>query len=107
MSNKHYRCIMVTSSKVGVLVGFHWQEGEQGQVQEQYHKFLEYPTGAVLESVSKALGVFSLQVNAVPTGSARKTDLVTCDFNKPELFDLVADAEEPEQALVSRYIVGD
>jgi hypothetical protein len=104
MSNKHYRCIMVTNSRVGVLIGFHWQEGERGQIQEQHHKYLEYPNGAVLESVSKALGVFSLRVNDLPMGSVRKTDLVTCDFNNPDTFDQVIEAEEPEQFFISRYV---
>jgi len=105
MSNRNQRCIIVTSSKVSVLVGFLWAENEQDGERTVHNRYLEYPNGAVLESVSKALGVFSLQVDGLPAGSDRKTDLVTCDFNHPEKFDLVADAAEPEQALVSRYIL--
>jgi hypothetical protein len=105
MSNKSGRDVVVSHTSIGVIIGLHWDEVKNPHADERKHKYLIYETGAVLESVNKAVDVLMRGGELVTeTGRGKATQWREFDQDA-QLFDAIVEAEEPEQYFVSRYVL--
>lgn len=105
MSQNFHRQIVTSHSQNGVILAFVWSEGEDWRRRELSTRILRYPNGGVVESVNKAVAVFGGVVPKVLPAEGKEFNVIFIDQAHEELFDLIAGAEEPEQAFISRYVL--
>jgi hypothetical protein len=105
MNNRCNRQVITSHTPQGLQVCFAWSERD-GQGDYSLHtKMLRFSAGMTMHSVNKALSVF------VPGGpvelpkAGRVMNTASCECNNSDKFDIVADAQEPEQAFISRYVL--
>lgn len=105
MTKRCNRNLVAVCSPLSIGVGMYWSEVEEGVGYVYRNKFLYYPNGVVVESVKKSIQVLMRNGSTI----SREEDMTAEQWIKfdqnPDLFDLIADAEEPEQAFVSRYVL--
>lgn len=105
MNNVSNRLVLATHSQTGVVISFGWNEGQENTADSFRSKRLEYSDGIVLESVNKAEGVLFKDGATTFVNNEIVYIISKCFDNNPSIFDLIAEAEEPEQALISRYVL--
>jgi len=105
MSKISGRDVVVSHTSIGVIVGLHWDEVRNPHADERKHKYLIYETGAVLESVNKAVEVL-MRGDTFTTETERGDSVQWREFDQnAPLFDAIIEAEEPEQFFISRYVL--
>lgn len=105
MTTRNNRHVVVSNGDFGVLIGFMWTETNDQGAREQKVVDLHYPRTKVLESVNQALCAFILPAVHIDVIDDVTRVVSRCLDDDPGKFDLVAGAEEPEQAFVSRYVL--
>lgn len=93
------------ASKTGTTITLSWFERDTSGEWDVKMKHLGYYSGVIMESVSKALAVLAPRWQPKFVDSHTMIALSDYVTENADKFDLVADAEEAEQALVSRYIL--
>jgi hypothetical protein len=76
-------------------------EGGEGFTMRELH----YPNGSLTDSVEKALDILVPDWSKVCVSTNRKSVVSHELDSDPDLFDAIAEAEEPEQYFISRYVL--
>lgn len=105
MNNRYDRLVIVTQDEAGLLIGFYWSEPEGDQSKGIPVRFLKYSGKSNLNSVITAICHFITEFRLPVTIHTRSQHHTAWADDKADLFDFIVDAEEPEQALVSRYVL--
>jgi hypothetical protein len=87
------------------MIGLSWFDGQDSKLSGMQHRFLEYNDGIVMDSVQKALDMLVPDWSKVYTREDRMSVISPSLDDDPTLFDFVVDAEEPEQAFISRNVL--
>ena len=105
MAKRSNRMIGVMATKVGTTITLSWFECDDNGDMDVKMKQLGYYDGIINESVNKALLVLAPRWEPKLIDSHTLIAFSGYVTENVDKFDLVADAEEAEQALVSRYIL--
>jgi hypothetical protein len=103
MAEKSGRRVHVSFSGHETKITLAWFELKEAFGEKFKVVDLRYTNGMVIESVDKALEILVPNWSRVITSGGYKA-VVSCELDSdPELFDCIAEAEEPEQYFISRY----
>lgn len=105
MAKRCNRRMAVSSGEWGVLIGLFWTDGTPTDTGAGHELFLEYPRGSVLETVEAVINALEVYLVHVSLGEPWTRIIFTGFDQDPAKFDLIINAEEPEQAFVSRYML--
>lgn len=106
MAEKTNRMIGVMQRGGEIMIVLSWVEPYDGGVIPVKSTLIEFPVGLHVDSLQKALRILAPVWSIAffgDEGLAAFSERVT---EQVEKFDLVADADEPGQALISRYVIG-
>jgi hypothetical protein len=106
MKNRYSRYvnIMRTDEKVSIMLS--WLNTEKPEGHQVETKHIDYGSDQILESVENAINALVEKWVHVFVSPFHMSAISECLDDQPKKFDLLADAEEPEQAFVSKYILG-
>lgn len=105
ISSRINRNLVVTRLPAGVLVSFFWHDLREQKTFDRWSRHLHFLDGVVLESVEKAIGVIMRDGSLTYSREGVSIEEWRNFDQNPDLFDLIVDAEEPEQAFISRYVL--
>jgi len=105
MNQRTERRVNVSMSGIGTMILLSWFEGQNGDLGDMQTRDLSYVDGQVMDSVQKALDMLVPEWAKVHTYATRMSVISPCLDSDPALFDMIADAEEPEQMFISRHVL--
>jgi hypothetical protein len=105
MNQRTERRVNVSMSGIGLMIGLTWFEGQGDKLGDMRAIHLEYSDGIVMDSVQKALDMLVPDWSKVYTYENRMSVVSPRLDDDPELFDFITNAEEPEQAFISRNVL--
>lgn len=92
-------------SGIGLLISLTWFEKPEGGDAELHSTYLEYVGKSNLESVERAVNILAGELTRYYIQFDRLHIVACIEKEEEHLFDMVVDAEQPEAAFISRYVL--
>jgi hypothetical protein len=106
MAKRSGRYISVMRTENGVSIMLSCVDKDLPEYHQVESVQIKYNTEQIIESVENAINTLVDKWVHVFVSGVHMSAVSECLDKRPEKFDMLMEAEEPEQALVSKYILG-